>query len=83
LNIYFVAVSCCFLLLYFIEGLLTLCNIVADYFLLNFTEKRKIFQKVKELDMSEKKNWTQNSTDENCDNLKDQTKNYEDIEIII
>ncbi len=33
--------------------------------------------------MSEKKNWTQNSTDENCDNLKDQTKNYEDIEIII
>ncbi len=35
-------------------GLLTLCNIVADYCMLNFTSKRKIFQKVKQLDLKEK-----------------------------
>ncbi len=34
-------------------GLLTISDIVADYFMLNFTRKRKIFQKVKQLDVNE------------------------------
>ncbi len=63
------------------QGLLTLCNIIADYFMLNFTQKRKIFQRVKQLDVNEHPKSIPNSLNENCDPLENDVENYEDVKI--